>query len=197
MQPFGIRNKKLPFEVTLGIFSLLGSVISFCIVNEQVKFAHFFYMFSESEDQLDTKIQEGDDVEVRTSKRFQAILSAFVYTNFLTPIFLILLYLNPVIKQVLVPDFLSNQVFSVLKYLLTFVVCLLRCFTFREEVQFSYNDSYSLINQLVRNKNEKLITYVRMRIKENLLKTWYTAFSHFSNVMIPCLLLILRVLRDV
>jgi len=56
MQPFGIRNKKLPFEVTLGIFSLLGSVISFCIVNEQVKFAHFFYMFSESEDQLDTKI---------------------------------------------------------------------------------------------------------------------------------------------
>ena len=102
LAPFGIGNKGqklvIPFEVTVGLLSLLGSIISFCIVNEQVKFAHFFYEFTENEDLLDTKVSEEDDVKTRNSKRMQSILSAFVYTNFLTPIFLILLYLNPIIK---------------------------------------------------------------------------------------------------
>lgn len=153
LAPFGMSTPQtqlvIPFEVSVGLLSFLGAIISFCIVNEQVKFAHFFYEFTENEDLLDTKVTEADDQRTRTSKRMQTILSSFVYTNFLTPIFLILVYLNPVIKQLVVPDLISSSVYSFLKYSITFVVCILRCLTFREEIQFSFNESYSLIQKLV------------------------------------------------
>lgn len=197
LAPFGVREQKLPVELSLCFFGVLGALISFCIVNQQVKFAHFFFEFSESEDLLDTDVKEGDDVGTRTTKRAQRLLSAFVYTNFLAPIFLILLYISPVVKQLLVPDLLSSQAYSILKYSITFGVCLLRCTTFREEVQFSFNESYSLIQKLVQNRNEKLFGYVKYRIKENFLKTWYIVFSQAASIMIPTLMLFLKLLRDV
>lgn len=36
LEPFGINSMKIPFEVSIAVFSFLGSAISFCIVNEQV-----------------------------------------------------------------------------------------------------------------------------------------------------------------
>lgn len=156
LAPFGVSATKISVEWSYAFFGLLGASISFCVVNNQVKFAHFFFEFSESEDLLDTEVKESDDVQLKSSKKMQKILSAFVYTNFLAPVFLILTYLTPVLKQLLVPDVMSDKSYAILKYSLTFVVCILRCLTFREEVQQTFNESYKLIQNLVQNKNEKL-----------------------------------------
>ena len=54
-----------------------------------------------------------------------------------------------------------------------------------------------MIQRLVQNKNEKLFTYVKYRIKENFLKTWYIVFSQMANIMVPTLMVFLKLLRDV
>lgn len=61
MAPFGVSAGKISVEWSYAFFGLIGGFISFCVVNNQVKFAHFFFEFSETEELLDTEEKKEDD----------------------------------------------------------------------------------------------------------------------------------------
>jgi len=76
--------------------------------------------------------------------------------NFIYPLLMVLLLVNPIVKPLLVPDYISQNTFVILKVLISIVGCGFRCLTFRKELQFTFNESYVMIQKLVIDKNEKL-----------------------------------------
>jgi len=61
---------QVPIDITHIFFSLLASIISFCIVNQQIKFAYYFYCFTTEEEQTDLVDHEEDDTKTRLSKKY-------------------------------------------------------------------------------------------------------------------------------
>ena len=44
-------------------------------------------------------------------------------------------------------------------------------------------------------KNEKVFRYIKLRIQENFLNTWYTIYQQSCNLMLPMMLLLTYVHR--
>lgn len=68
-------------------------------------------------------------------------------------------------------------------------ICM-RTLTFKEELQFHFNESYFLVQKLMIDKSERIFRYIRLRMQENFLKTWYTVFQQCSNLAIPMLIVL-------
>lgn len=67
--------------------------------------------------------------------------------------------------------------------------------TYRQELQFVFNESYYLVQKLMIEKNEKVFRYIKLRIQENFLNTWYTIYQQSCNLMLPMMLLLTYVHR--
>ena len=59
------------------------------------------------------------------------IVKSMLIGNFVAPIIILLLFINPAIKTVLVPDYLSDEVYNCIKYSLVIGAAVLRSMTFR------------------------------------------------------------------
>lgn len=118
-----------------------------------------------------------------------------MYINVLSPLLVVVLYLSPLVEVLLVPDYISETVWRVGR--ISFVICALclRMLTFREEIQFHFNESYFYVQKLMTDKNEKIFRYIKLRIQENFLATWYSIFQHACNYIVPILLVLLYVSR--
>jgi hypothetical protein len=68
-------------------------------------------------------------------------------------------------------------------------ICL-RTLTFKEELQFHFNESYFLVQKLLVDKSERIFRYIKLRMQENFLRTWYTVFQQCSNLAIPMLIVL-------
>ena len=62
--------------------------------------------------------------------------------HFLAPIFILMLFINPILKDVMVPDLLSSESYNIIKRAVVLIACIIRALTFRNEVQFSLDESY-------------------------------------------------------
>lgn len=65
--------------------------------------------------------------------------------NFIYPLLMILVLVNPILKPLLVPDYISESAYIVIKVAMAFAGCGFRCLTFRKELQFTFNESYVMI----------------------------------------------------
>lgn len=119
------------------------------------------------------------------------MLQVAVIINFIVPLLILFLFVKPVLKTVLVPEFLSEQVYDVVRAVLIVFLCLLRIFSFRDEVQFTLDNSFQLIKQLVVSKRAELFQYVKLRIEENFFNTWYNIYQHTTTITMPLILMML------
>lgn len=115
--------------------------------------------------------------------------------HFVAPIIILLMFINPAIKTVVVPDYLSDDAFNVIKYASVVVAAVLRIGTFRKELQFVCDESFQLMHSIVQTKNEKVFTYVRYRVQDNFKRTWYNVFQQATTVMLPICLVLLAVVK--
>jgi hypothetical protein len=104
------------------------------------------------------------------------ILKNIVYVNFLSPMLVLIMFINPLSKDLVVPDYISSGMFDFQKFFVVIIAIGVRAFTFREECQFQFNESYYLVRKIVEDKNEKLFKYIQLRMKENFFNTWYNVF---------------------
>lgn len=118
-----------------------------------------------------------------------------LHVNFLMPALLIVIMVNPLCKSLLVPTVLSQQVFLLIKVLVVIVACALRATSFREEMQFHFSESFFLLHRILQDKNAQLFKYIKLRIQENFLSTFYTAFQQLCHFMIPTLLTLMYVFK--
>jgi len=133
----------------------------------------------ESTEEIEEGSPEGNVINrvQRTSKRMDNIVKWMVYINFLMPVVVLILFTNPLSKTYLVPDVMSPESFLALKVLTVIITCVLRSLTFREELQFQFNESYILVQRLMLDKNAQVFKYIKLRIQENFLSTWYFVFQ--------------------
>ena len=87
-----------------------------------------------------------------------------MYINFIAPLFVVMLFIDPLGRKYIVPEYLSEEVYSGQRMFLIFIVCLFRAFTFREEMQFCFNESYKWIKHVAANKDERIFRYAQYRI---------------------------------
>jgi hypothetical protein len=110
LAPFGVQPRAMPFDATVFVFAICAALLSFVMVRISIKFAYFLYVFTSSKEYDDVEEREDTQAE-RTSKRINRIVKLLLYANFLFPLFVILIYINPLIKALLVPDTLSDGTF--------------------------------------------------------------------------------------
>jgi ABC-type Fe3+-siderophore transport system permease subunit len=133
--PFGVYPRDIPVEFTYSVFAFIASIISFAVVKIQVKFSHCFYVYT-SIDIEDTKdeLNDANPEPSNTKLRMRKILRAMMYINFIAPVFVCMLFINPLAKKYIVPQYLSNELYIFQKLFFIFLACIFRAFTFREEV---------------------------------------------------------------
>ena len=143
--PFSIPPKQLPVDYTYFVFGLFAALLSFVVVRVQIKFAHFFYVVTNQHQKYKTDAEDGDNQLEQVNKKMNKILKGFLYVNFLFPLVIVLLYINPLTKSLLVPNLISDQTFIIIRVIVVLIACAVRCLSFREELQFQFNESYTLI----------------------------------------------------
>lgn len=76
--------------------------------------------------------------------------------HFISPIIILLLFINPAIKTVVVPEYMSDEAYDVSKYVVVVIAALLRSQTFRKELQFVCDESFQLMQGIVQTKSEQM-----------------------------------------
>ena len=99
-----------------------------------------------------------------------------MYGNVFLPLIVIIMFIKPLVEVHVVPEHLSPTTWGNIRVLMIVLCICLRLLTFREELQFHFNESYFLVQKLMVDKNEKIFRYVRLRMQENFLNTWYLVF---------------------
>jgi hypothetical protein len=103
-------------------------------------------------------------------------LANLLTVNLLCPLIITVIYIRIIFETLLVPDYLTEVQWKVFRIaFIVFTLCM-RMMTFREELQFFFNESYFLVQRLMQDKNETLFRYIKLRIQENFLNTWYAIF---------------------
>lgn len=64
------------------------------------------------------------------------ILNILLHINFLMPLFVLILMINPLAKSILVPEYLTASTFESFRIITVVIACCFRPLTFREELQF-------------------------------------------------------------
>lgn len=134
LAPFGAPPKVMPFEATLFVFGTCAALLSFSIVRVQIRFAYFLYVFTTSKDYDDT-VERDDTPEVISTKKLNGIVKCLLYINFLLPLLVLTLFVNPLSKSLLVPNVVSDGGFQVLKSSVVVIAGVARTLTFRRELQ--------------------------------------------------------------
>jgi hypothetical protein len=139
LAPFGIKEAELPYDYTLFVFAVLAAVISFSVVKTQIKFAYYLYFFSQQEEQkLPEPTNEAEQMVIEKVKakqlRLRRMLTVLLYTNFLMPILIIILFVNPLCKDMVVPTYVSADTFLIIRVFFIILACFLRGLTMREEL---------------------------------------------------------------
>lgn len=118
-----------------------------------------------------------------------------MYVNMLAPLVVSVLYLQPLVESLLVPELLDEGTWKTLRMAFVVGALGLRLLTFREELQFHFNESYFYVQKLMIDKNEKVFRYIKLRIQENFEAVWFAIFQHASNFIVPVLLVLCYVNR--
>lgn len=159
--------RDIPVEFTYAVFATVAAIISFAVVKIHVKFSHCFHVYTSIDiEDLETQNEVNGNSPDRSSTKMKLrkILRGMMYLNFITPLFVIIMFIDPLARKYIVPNFLSEEVFAAQRLFLVFIACLIRAFTFREELQFCFNESYKWIKHVAANKDERLFKYAQYRI---------------------------------
>lgn len=135
--PFGVYPRDIPVEFTYSVFATIAAIISFSVVKIHVKFSHCFYTYTSIDiEDLETQNEvNGNSPDVsKTKLKLRKILRMMMYINFIAPLFVVMLFIDPLGRKYIVPEYLSEEVYSGQRMFLIFIVCLFRAFTFREEM---------------------------------------------------------------
>ena len=81
----------------------------------------------------DQEDENDENMALRTSKRMDKIVKSFVYVNFLAPVVIVLIFINPLSKDLLVPEYFSAQTYTIQKIFVVILCLIFRTLTFREE----------------------------------------------------------------
>ena len=110
---------------------MMAAIISFSCAKIQIRFGYFFYVNTSNE--IEEHDEEEENEISRARKRMKKILNVMIYANFLSPVIVLMMFINPLSKDILVPDYLSSEMFVFQKIFFVLAACFIRAFTFREE----------------------------------------------------------------
>ena len=176
---------QLPREFTYAFVAAMGALITMCLMRLAQRLAYYFFVLAKNR----ALARSSPD-----QRKYRNLL-ILMYLNILSPLLISVLFLTPLVESLVVPSYLSVSTWKLLRMTVIVVTTCIRMLTFREELQFYFNESYFLVQQLMADKNEKVFRYIKLRISDNFRKTWYTVFEHLCNLALPMLLLLCYVQR--
>eukprot|EP00347_Sterkiella_histriomuscorum_P023126 403335847 len=178
----------LPHEFSYSLLAAFAALISFCTVRLSIRFSYYFFMLTKNR-QIVMATKKGDEL-----RRYKVLLYS-MFVNLLSPLIVTLFYVKPLLEAFIVPEYLEESTWRVLRVGVVVTAICMRILTYREELQFLFNESYFLVQKLMIDKNEKIFRYIKLRIQENFLNTWYLVFQQTCNLIHPMLLLLIYVHR--
>lgn len=72
-----------------------------------------------------------------------------MYFNFLAPLLVSLMFVPPLLKNYVVPTYISDDTWKIIRILVVVITIMMKMLTFREELQFQFNESYFLVQRLM------------------------------------------------
>lgn len=182
----------LPIDFTYGLLAGVAAILTFATVRINIRFSYYFYVLTKNSAALLESRTANTPENVRYKRHLR-----LMYLNMLSPLLVAVFFIMPLVESLVVPDFVSEQVWKVFRIAFIIGAITIRMLTFREEIQFHFNESYFYVQKLMTEKNEKVFRYVKLRIQENFAATWYAIFQHAANYILPILLVLCYVNRIV
>jgi hypothetical protein len=137
IQVMGGGSMDLPKEFTYFMVSLFAGMLTFATTKINIRFAYYFYVLTKNSQQL-LASRDPNSAEYKTYKKHLMLM----YLNILTPVLVVAMYLAPLFEQLVVPDYLSKEIWAILRILVVISSIGARMLVFREELQFHLNESY-------------------------------------------------------
>lgn len=117
----------LPVEFTYSLLASFAAVISFATVRLNVKFSYYIYMVSKNSSLILARKSSPE------TKKYRNLLWLLI-ANFIMPVFVTLLFIKPLLETFIVPTYLEESTWRVLRVAFIVMAICLRMLTFREEL---------------------------------------------------------------
>jgi hypothetical protein len=138
--------------MTYSLLSLMAGFVSFTVVKIYVSFAYYFFVMHRTASKktaagfMDTQ-SEGKRFTFRT-------LIRLLYANFLAPIFISFLFVHELTGSI-VEEYtgMDKETWEVARLGVVLAFMLTRLLTFREEMQFQFDQSYAIIQRMMDDRN--------------------------------------------
>ena len=157
----GGNKVNIMVEFTYMIYALAAAILGFLLVKPSISYAFYFFFMSRTADSASNYLETQSE-----GKRFTfGQLIKLNYVNFLAPIFVSLLFMNELTGSIFTQTLgLSEYSWQIIRLMIVLCVIALRFLTFREELQFQFDQSYYIIAKMIQNdveKTENTFLYVR------------------------------------
>lgn len=128
----------LPYDFSYSVLATFAGLISFTTVRLNIRFSYYFFMLTKNR-QAVVATKKGDEL-----RRYKILLYS-MFINLLSPVIVTLFYVQPLLEAFIVPDYLAESTWRVLRVGIVVLAICTRILTFREELQFLFNESYYLV----------------------------------------------------
>jgi len=94
-------------------------------------------------------LQRDDVVDMLKKNEFQKaryrLLLKIMYFNFIAPLIVALMFIPSLFKVYVVPVYISDDIWKIVRVFVIVITIMMKMLTFREELQFQFNESYFLV----------------------------------------------------
>lgn len=127
MELFGGRLD-LPLDFTYSLLAACSSLITFATVRLHVRFSYHFYMLRRNSATFLLRNSQSPERQKYIN------LVRLMFLNFISPLFVSLFFIKPLFESLIVPEYLSDQTWRVLRVGCIAGAIMIRLLTFREEL---------------------------------------------------------------
>ena len=150
----GGNKVNIMVEFTYMIYALAAAIIGFLIVKPNISFAFYFFVMTR------TASKDGTNRYLETQsegKRFTfGQVIKLLYVNLLAPLFVSLLFMHELTGSFFTQTLgLGEYSWQMIRIMVIMCVVAVRFLTYREELQFQFDQSYYIISRMIQNEVEK------------------------------------------
>ena len=148
-QVFALGGNKISVavEFTYCMYGLAAATISFLIVKQSVNFAFYFFVMTRAA----SKDTSGAWDQKKEGQRYTiGTLIKLLYAILITSVIVIMLFIHEVTGTLIVDTMGLNPLYwNIIRAVIVLGIASLRIMTYKEELQFQFDQSYYIISRMV------------------------------------------------
>ena len=186
----GLKIFEMSFDIDYkyfcGLMAIIASLITMAQTNQAVSFTYYYHL----------QTQEEYNMTLENSKT-NKLSRYFLHIGFLFPLLISILFVPALLKNFIVPMYISDTLFDFIKIMLVFLYIVLKLSVDRKEFQYTMYKVYYYIQALPQNATDQYYNLMSTQMLDKLNRVWIQVFGYIGSAIVPALMCILSLHKGI